>query len=269
MTRAQPGRPFQRPWRHDPDVLRRIEVVGQLWDMPRMQQLQATNAWLERHQQESISLATLDRDRRRVLELLRERTQASSGVQGRLEQLERLHAEMWRRLRQIPDPYGNPAAAIAAVITRCVEDSAKLDGSWGAGGVEVNVQIDATSFGKSPREQFEAGDITETEYLTSLRVLHAHTSSGTVQDQVIEGESTPIDAENAGNAHFGSENGSPPAISEPRGSGERPERAITLPDASSGPAIVRGGPQFPPRRAQRDELPLPPIVDGDPADWDQ
>lgn len=234
------------------DTLKRLEIVGQLWDHSRPAQLAGVNAVLERRGMEPITLATLDRDRVRVKELLQEKVRDSSGVRGRLDQLQRLHDEMWRRLRQIPDPYGNPASAVAAVILRAIEDGAKLDGSWGAGGVEVNVNVDTSSFGRTPHQQLEQGEITEDEYLVALRVLHQQTSAGGVQQQAqkrIEGETQEIEGEFRD---------------------VTPERLPNGPTGSTGPTVRRGSNgngnhPMPRNRRMADE---PRIVEPDPGDFD-
>lgn len=249
-THRKDGRGHNRRWRDDPVVLRRVELVGNLYDHPRSTALAAVNAWLERQGEDTITLDTIGEDRRRYKELLRDRITDNSGVQGRLEQLQRLHDEMWRRLRQIPDPYGNPAAAVAAVILRAIEDSSKLDGSWGAGGVEINLQVDTSGFGRTPQQQLAAGDISEQEYLTALRVLHAHTNSGRSPVQPPEPEGEIIE-------------GSASEVTEP------PRPRSGPPRPSTGPQIHRNGntPPLPPRRRMADDIDVPVIdLDGEELD---
>lgn len=256
-ARGRPGGRGTTPWRDDPEVLRRVELVGSLYNHPTTMIHQAVNEMLRREEppKPSVGLDTIKEDRRRALELWRERAGAARGVEMRLAQLEEVWEEMWHRIRRTPANHGQSAAALAAVALRCVEDSSKLDGSWGAGGLDVSVTIDTSSFGKSPMEQLHAGDITEEEYLTALRVLHAHTNAGSVQAQA-QGE--VID-------------GKAQAVEGPREDALMPAAA---PQPGRGPSLQRGGtggrsaPSLPRRKPMPDEINEFPVIDMDGADFD-
>jgi hypothetical protein len=129
------------------------------------------NEWLTKRGEEPISISTIEKDKERFEELLGERAMKAAGVERRLQQLQRLAEIFERRLAKIPDHHGQAAAAMGMVLLRCVEHSSRLDGSWQGGGLDVNVSIEAKSFGPTPREQYEAGLLTEEQYLQTLKAL--------------------------------------------------------------------------------------------------
>lgn len=176
-ARGRRGKVGTLAWRDDPDILRRVELVGSLYHCSGAAIHRAVNEMLEREDKPPVALSTVWEDRRRALELWRARASTGRGVEMRLAQIQEVLEETWQRLREIPPANGQSAAALLAVALRCVEDAAKLDGSWGAGAIEANVSIDTSSFGKSPLEQLQSGEISEDEYMTALRVLHAHTNA--------------------------------------------------------------------------------------------
>lgn len=161
-------------WQEDPEILRRVELVADLYHQPRTQALAALNLWLEQNKLEKVSIQTLDADRKRAKELLRERV--SQGMEAHLERLQEILEDAWRTLRRTPDRHGQARAALYAVIIRCIEDMAKLDGTWGAPpALPPGGEMDEASFGPSPQELVERGDISREDLRAYLLVTYQQT----------------------------------------------------------------------------------------------
>lgn len=159
------------PAHKDKLIKQRVELVGEHIFEPRAQVQAVVNEWLVSIGEDPVSLMTIARDKDRYWRWLEAEVPKATGATRRLAQFHHIFVDAGRRLAKIPAHHGQAAAAMAAIQLRAIEDSSKLDGSWNGGGLQVNVNVDASQFGPSPREQLERGEITLEEYRQHMQLM--------------------------------------------------------------------------------------------------
>lgn len=171
-TKGTAARRGQLPWRDDPLIRRRIELVEELGYQPRSVLLATVNRWLAQQDppQDPISETTLKADLARAQELAFERI--VKGAEARIVDLERVKEAAWRDVNRLKE--GDPGrAAFYAAIFRAVVAQAHLDGSWRTAGAPPPPEAPEVGMvGPSPLELLEQGRITRQQYEVHLQVFH-------------------------------------------------------------------------------------------------
>jgi hypothetical protein len=183
------------PWREDPGILYRLELVAALYHQPLGQIWRTVNARLVQGNQERqippqdpVSYETVKLDRERVRELASERILGN--VQEHLTTLQLARESVQRDL--LSTPAGAQRAVLYAVLVRITEDMARLDGTW-AGNAPPPDGGDQYLDAPTPQELLAAGKIDRDQYRATLYVIATRTGAK-LPPRVIEGKARTIKA---------------------------------------------------------------------------
>jgi hypothetical protein len=183
------------PWREDPGILYRLELVAALYHQPLGQIWRTINARLVAGNQERqippqdpVSYETVKLDRERVRELASERILGN--VQEHLTTLQLARESVQRDI--LSTPAGPARATLYAVLVRITEDMARLDGTWSGGGA-TPPGGDEFLDSPSPQDLLAAGKINREQYRASLYVIAVRTGAKLpAAAQVIEGKARTV-----------------------------------------------------------------------------